>query len=92
MTNKIYLIIRHDYEGSYPLKAYYNKEDAQEYVDRKNNYVDKTREKQDELYDHYANCDLGDEDGSICDICKEYIMTDFSELEYVYLVQEVEVT
>jgi hypothetical protein len=92
MTNKIYLIIQGDYEGSYTLKAYYNKEDAQEFVDRKNNYVEKLREKQDELNDHYYNCDLGDEDGNGCDICKEYIMTDFSELEYVYLVQELEVT
>jgi hypothetical protein len=92
MTNKIYLIIQGDCEGSYPLKAYYNKEDAQEFVDRKNNYVEKMREWQDELYDHYINCGLGDGDGSLCDICKEYIMTDFSELEYMYFVQEIEVT
>ena len=91
MTNKIYLIIRHDYEGSYTLKAYYNKEDAQEFVDRKNNYVEKMREKQDKLYDHYYNCGLGDEDGNGCDICTEYIQLDFSELEYMYSVQELEV-
>ena len=88
---KIYVVSEADYEGRYvPIKAYFNKQDADEFVERKNNYNQRMKERYDELESHFSDCDLSDYEGNGCDICKEYVEFDYIETMTHYTVDEVE--
>ena len=91
---KIYIISEADYEGRYvPIKAYFNKQDADEFVERKRNWIERMQDKFQPLQDHYYNCqcELNDDDTSDCYLCQEYLDLNFSEEDIrYYTIQEVE--
>lgn len=91
---KIYVVSEADYEGRYvPIKAYYNKQDADDFVERKRNWIERMQDKLTPLQDHYYNCqcELNDDDTSDCHLCQEYLDLNFSEEDIrYYTVNEVE--
>ncbi len=91
---KIHIVSEADYEGRYiPIKAFFNKLDADEFVAEKRYWVERMLDKFRPLQDHYYSCQskLNDELKSDCKLCQEYLDLNFSEddIRY-YTVQEVE--